>query len=117
MSTDILLDLLKRLTKDVRGKKVFVILDNLKMHHANPAKVWLAPARRRDQVFYLPSYGPGLNPDEMVNLDQQKSVRKQAPTRNKGHLKQAGISHLRRLQASPQRVARYFMRKSICDAA
>ncbi|XDJ35925.1 MAG: hypothetical protein V3Q69_04880 [Burkholderia sp.] len=37
--------------------------------------------------------------------------------RPKGHLKKAVISHLRRLQKSPQRVAHYFMHKPICYAS
>jgi hypothetical protein len=45
----------------------------------------------------------------MLNTDLKANMTKQAPTRNKGHLKKAVISHLRRLQKSPQRVARYAM--------
>ncbi|WP_156437081.1 MULTISPECIES: hypothetical protein [unclassified Burkholderia] len=40
-------------------------------------------------------------------------VPKQAPARTKDQFKNAVISHLCRLQKSPQRVARYFMHKPI----
>jgi len=117
MNADILIDFLKRLIKDMRSKKVFLILDNLKVHHARPVKAWLATHVDEIEVFYLPSYSPELNPDEMLNADLKASVTRQAPARTKGHLKKAAISHLRRLQKSPQRVARYFMHKPIRYAA
>ncbi|KAF1018058.1 MAG: IS630 family transposase ISCARN25 [Burkholderia gladioli] len=113
MNADILLAFLKQLIKHMRSKKVFLILDNLKVHHAKPVIAWLAEHGDEIAVFYLPSYSPELNPDEMLNADLKANVTKQAPARTKGHLKKAIISHLRRLQKSPQRVARYFMHKPI----
>ncbi|WP_063534607.1 IS630 family transposase [Burkholderia sp. MSMB1589WGS] len=106
-----------RLIKDMRSKKAFLILDNLKVHHARPVKAWLAEHVNKIEVFYLPSYSPELNPDEMLNAVLKASVTKQAPARIKGHLKKAAISHLRRLQKSPQRLARYFMHEPIRYAA
>ncbi|KAF1018049.1 MAG: hypothetical protein E5299_00119 [Burkholderia gladioli] len=44
MNADILRDFLKRLIKDMHNKKVFLILDNLKVHHAKPVKAWLGPS-------------------------------------------------------------------------
>ncbi|XDJ35531.1 MAG: hypothetical protein V3Q69_00385 [Burkholderia sp.] len=48
-----------------------------------------------------------LNPNEMLNANLKANVTKQALARTKGHLKKAVISHLRRLQKSPQRVVHY----------
>ncbi len=42
MNTDILIDFMKRLVKNAASKKVFLILDNLKVHHAKVVKAWLA---------------------------------------------------------------------------
>ncbi|KST74373.1 transposase [Burkholderia humptydooensis] len=58
MNADILPDFLKRLIKDMRSKKVFLILDNLKVHHVKPVKAWLAEHVDEIEVFYLPSYSP-----------------------------------------------------------
>ena len=41
MHADLLIDFFRRLVKD-RGRKVFLILDNLKVHHARKVKAWLA---------------------------------------------------------------------------
>ena len=50
------------------GKKVFLILDNLGVHHCKPVKAWLAENTRHIEVFYLPSYSPELNPVERIWL-------------------------------------------------
>jgi transposase len=62
MNAGTLLDFLKRLIKDMHNKKVFLILDNLKVHHSKPVKAWLADHVDEIEVFYLPSYSPKLNP-------------------------------------------------------
>jgi hypothetical protein len=85
--------------------KVFLILDNLKVHHILPVKQWLAKYEAQTEVFYMPSYSPELNPDECLNADLKDGVTRRAPARTKGQLKKAAISHLRKLQNSPKRVA------------
>lgn len=117
MNADILIDFMKRLIKDAKGKKVFLILDNLKVHHAKPVKAWLAEHKQQIEVFYLPSYSPELNPDEMLNADLKSVITSNAPARAKGDLKKATVSHLRRLQKSPRRVMRYFQHGPVRYAA
>lgn len=41
MNADLLIDFMKRLIKDAQ-RKVFLILDNLRVHHARKVKAWLA---------------------------------------------------------------------------
>lgn len=113
----ILIDFMKRLVKDARGQKVFLILDNLKVHHAKPVKAWLADHEEQIEVFYLPSYSPELNPDEMLNADLKDAVTRKAPARKKGQLKRAMIGHMRKLQKSPERVRKYFQHHPVRYAA
>ena len=116
MNADILIDFFKRLIKDAK-RKVFLILDNLKVHHARRVKDWLADHEEQIAVFYLPSYSPELNPDECLNADLKDGVTRRAPARSKGQLKKAAISHLRKLQKSPGRVRKYFEHKPVRYAA
>jgi hypothetical protein len=44
-------------------------------------------------------------------------VTRRAPARNKARLKEAAISHLRKLQKSPQRVRTHFEHKPVNYAA
>ncbi len=97
MHADLLIDFFKRLIKDA-DRKVFLILDNLKVHHARKVKAWLADHEDGIEVFYLPSYSPELNPDECLNADLKDGVTRRAPARSKGQLKKAAISHLRKLR-------------------
>lgn len=59
VNADILIDLFKRLIKDA-DRQVFLILDNLKVHHARRVKDWLVDHEEEIEVFYLPSYSRGL---------------------------------------------------------
>jgi len=116
MNADILIDFMQRLIKDAR-RKVFLILDNLRVHHAKVVKAWLGEHKDEIEVFYLPSYSPELNPDEYMNCDLKVGVHGGVPARSKGELKAKTIAHLRKLQKLPARVMKYFQAESIRYAA
>lgn len=116
MNTDILIDFCKRLIKTAT-RKVYLILDNLRVHHAKLFKTWLADNEDRIQVYYLPSYSPELNPDEYLNCDLKCGVHSGKPARSKDQLKSKVISHMRMLQKKPARVAKYFHHEKIQYAA
>jgi len=107
LNASIFIDFMKRLIKG-SAKKVFLIVDNLRVHHSKPVKVWLAEHADAIEVFYLPSYSPELNPDEMANADIKQAVTKQAPARSKLQLVKATARHLRSVQRKPERIRKYF---------
>ena len=55
-------------------QKVFLILDNLKVHHGKLASVWLEEHKEKIEVFFLPPYAPEYNPDEYLNHALKISV-------------------------------------------
>ena len=112
MNTDILIDFCKRLIK-ASGRKVYLILDNLRVHHAKVFKAWLAKHGDEIAVFYLPSYSPELNPDEYLNCDVKAGVHSGKPARTKDQLKKKVKSHMRMLQKKPARVMKYFCHEKI----
>jgi len=116
MNTDILINFFQRLIRDA-SRKVFLILDNLRVHHARKVKAWLAKHKTEIEVFYLPSYSPELNPNECLNADLKESVTKLAPARSRKALKKAAIRHLRKLQKLPERVKNYFQHEPVRYAA
>jgi transposase len=116
VNTAILIAFMQRLTREAQ-RKVFLILDNLKVHHATPVVTWLDEHRDRIEVFYLPSYSPELNPDELLNADLKEAVTKKAPARRKGELKKTVISHLRKISKLPSRVKKYFQHALVKYAA
>lgn len=86
MNADILIEFCKRLIKSAK-RKVYLILDNLRVHHAKVFKAWLLEQADVIEVFYLPSYSPELNPDEYLNCDLKAGIHSGKPARCKGQLK------------------------------
>lgn len=116
MNSQTFIRFIKRLIKDA-GKKIFLILDNLKVHHSYVVKDWLKDHQDQIEVFFLPSYSPELNPDEYLNGDLKSGVHSGVPARTEDQLKRKALSHLRKLQKLPRRIANYFKHPKIAYAA
>lgn len=116
INAGILIDFMGRLIQGA-PRKIFLILDNLKVHHCQPVKKWLAAHDAQIETFYLPSYSPELNPDEMANADIKQAVTTKAPARTKLQLIKATTRHLRSIQKRPERVRRYFEHEPVRYAA
>jgi transposase len=111
-----LIRFLRRLIREAR-RKVFLILDRLKVHRARLTRDWLAEHRTDIEVHYLPSYSPELNPDEGVNADLKHAVPRKAPARRRRQLKRATISHMRSLSKRPKRIRAIFQHQQFRYAA
>ena len=116
MNARTLIKFLNRLVKDV-DQKVFLILDNLRVHHSKIVKKWQREHKAQIELFFLPSYSPELNPDEYLNCDLKAGVHSGVPARSQKQLAKKSISHLRMLQKKPQRVEKYFKHPKIAYAA
>ncbi|PSJ47417.1 IS630 family transposase [Zobellella endophytica] len=116
MTTKVLLRFFKRLIASSR-KKVFLILDNLRVHHAKLVRSWLEKHKQEIEVFYLPSYSPELNPDEYLNGDLKQGIRASSPARSHQDLKAKVTRHMKGLQNKPDRVKKYFKHPLIRYAA
>lgn len=61
------LKFLKRLVRRNKlHKKIVLILDNARWHHARDIRPWLHKNRKRISLVFLPPYSPHLNPIERV---------------------------------------------------
>ena len=101
----------------MRREKFFLILDNLRVHHAKKVNHWLSQHSETIEVFYLPAYSPELNPDEYLNCDLTAGIHSKRPARNQKQLKAKVLSHMRMLQKQPVRVMKYFRHPKISYAA
>jgi len=111
-NADKLVEFLGALVKDT-DKKVFLILDNLRVHHSKPVKAWLAERTDKIEVFYLPSYSPELNPEERLNADLKHAIGKKVPVRTKAKLRDATQQHMDMLKSNPDRVRSFFQDKRV----
>jgi transposase len=107
------------------GRKVFLILDNLSVHHCKPVKARLAQHRAQMEVFYLPSYdrrkslwdSPELNPEERLNADLKHVIRSKVPARTKAKLRAVTEEHMAVIGNKPERVKAYFQDPRVKYAA
>ncbi len=116
-NADRLIEFLEALIKDA-GKKVFLILDNLRVHHSKPVKAWVAERTNKIELFYLPSYSPELNPEERLNADLKHAIGSKVPApRTKTKLRNAATNHMTELEKSPERVKAFFQDPKVRYAA
>ena len=115
MNAQVLIKFLKRLIKS-SDRKIFMILDNLKVHHAIRVREWLEGKEDELEIFFLPSYSPELNPDEYLNNDIKQGIHSKTLFRDEKSLKKGVLSHMRMLQKMPRRVMNYFKHPKIAYA-
>lgn len=63
MNAQMFIKFLKGLIKGI-SKKIYLIVDNLRVHHSKIVKEWNEKHKEEIELFYLPPYSPELNPDE-----------------------------------------------------
>jgi transposase len=115
-NSDKLIEFLEALIKDT-DRKVFLILDNLRVHHSKPVKVWAAENAQKIELFYLPSYSPELNPEERLNVDLKHVITSKVPVRTKAKLSAAATDHMTMLKQNPERIRCYFGDPKVAYAA
>ncbi|QJD29413.1 IS630 family transposase [Methylococcus geothermalis] len=116
MNTDWFIGFMTRLIADSR-QKVFLILDNLKVHHAKRVTAWLAERKAQIEVFYLPPYSPEINPDEYLNRDFKTELRSSDRATSKKMLLQKANRFMEFLRKTPERVMAYFNHSAVQYAA
>ena len=107
MNSDVLIDFMRRLIYDIE-KKVFLILDNLRVHHSKKVRKWLEKHKDRIEVFYLPPYSPEYNPDELLNADLKRAIGNRAMPKNEKELEHNIRSHMKTLQLNPKKLRSFF---------
>lgn len=116
MTAQRLIRFLHRLVRS-SDRKIFLILDNLRVHHSRLVKAWAAKRSDAIELFYLPSYSPDLNPDEYLNNDLKTRVHSHPPARSQQALKEQMRSALRSIQRRTSHVRRYFRHPKVQYAA
>ena len=108
-----LLRFAKAVIHDSPSKKVVLIVDNLRIHHAKIVRAWAARHRDEIKIFYLPAYSPELNPDELVNGDLKPGVGQREPAANKKELRMQIVEHMEETKSNPEKVKNFFRKASV----
>lgn len=104
---------LRGLIIEAGGRKLHVIVDNLRVHHAKVIKRWVRRYSTLIELHYLPSYSPDLNPDEYLNCDLKTELAKRPERRQKGKWPEVVQATLNDLASQPDRIKSYFKAQSI----
>jgi transposase len=116
MNTEIMIEFMEQLVED-SPRKVFLIVDNLKVHHAKLVTAWLDEHRRSIEIFYLPPYSPEINPDEYLNRDFKTGLQSSSRSESKGELVRKTEAFMNSLYQLPERVRFYFKHAKVRYAA
>ena len=108
MNTDKLIDFMTRLIADSK-KKVFLILDNLRVHHAKAVTAWLEDHKAQIELFFLPPYSPEYNPDELLNSDIKRNAGAKQSPRTQAQLESNVKNRLAFLSDSPSLISSFFL--------
>lgn len=100
LTTQVLIRFLARLIRDAQGRKVFLILDNLRVHRSKKVSAWVAERKAQIGLLFLPAYAPELSPDEHLNGDLKQQVRNGMPARNQQELEGRVRSVMKRLRSA-----------------
>ncbi len=116
LKTDTLLKFLKRLIKGSK-KKIFLILDNLRVHKAVKVKQWVKEYADQIELFFLPPYSPELNPDEYLNNTVKGQLRNKPPAESRHGLEKSLRKCMRSNQHRPEFIKNLFKQKNVLYAA
>jgi len=112
MNQRLLLDFMRRLVAD-SDKKVFLILDNLRVHHGKIVAAWLAEHKEEIEVFFLPPYAPESNPDEYLNHALKLDVHSGNLPKTRKDIQHKIHSFMRRLQHRSEKVKAFFYHPAV----
>jgi transposase len=114
---ELFIDFLRRLCRQLGGRKLYLIVDGHPVHRSGKVRAWLRAHQDELALFYLPPYSPELNPDELLNQDVKTNALGRRRPHNQTELIRGTRSYLHRRQRQPVIVSRYFHEPHVRYAA
>ncbi len=96
---------------DSSDKKVYMIVDNLRVHHAKRVTQWIEEHKDKIAIFYLPPYSPYLNQDYKRNAHKND-----IPLTQK-QLRESTQRYMLEISQNKEKVANFFKHPSVDYAA
>jgi len=113
-----LIEFMKNMVREQKRrkkKKVYLIIDNLKVHHGNLVKEYLEENKADIEVYYFPSYSPEINPEEYLNNALKQNIHSGIPPRTAPAIREKTTKFMHTF--SKQKIRNLFMHKKIAYAA
>ena len=108
INSDRLISFMEAIVKTANGKKVYLILDNLRVHHSKKVTEWVQEHNTQIRLFHLPPYSPEYNPDEYLNNDLKRNLGTQAMVKDVHELESNTTDFMTQLSGDPDHVKAYF---------
>jgi transposase len=116
INTERFIEFLEALIQDA-SRKIFLVVDNLRVHHARKVRTWLQGKEKKIELAFLPPYAPESNPDEYLNRDFKTALRSGQVSRNTSELLEKAMAFMQRLATLPDHVQSYFRHPAATYAA
>ncbi len=110
-------DFLQKMIFDAKGRKIIMILDNLRVHHAKDLQPWLLENKHLIELRFLPAYSPEMNPDEYLNRDMKSRFANKPGTSDPKVLENRVLCYMDMLEKDEELVQSFFHDKSVRYAA
>jgi transposase len=107
LDTHLFILFMERLIKDTR-KKVYLIVDNLRVHKAKQVQAWEKKHTHLIKIFFLPPYAPQYNPDELMHNTLKQNIHRSSLSTTYAELKKNVYAHLMSLQKKPAVIRSFF---------
>jgi transposase len=101
-------EFLEAMIRDADKRKIILIVDNLKVHHAIDLQPWLKLHEQEIELRFLPSYSPDLNPDEYLNRDMKSRLGGMLATKDPAVLNSRVEGYMGRLENDLDLVKSFF---------
>jgi len=116
MNTDLMVGFMKDLFAE-NLRRVFLILDNLRVHHAMPVTGWFEGQSEKIEVIFLPPHSPASNPDEYLNREFMTCLLLSNRVPSKSALLEKKNAFMEFLRETSQQVSAYFKHAAVRRAS
>lgn len=110
------IEFLRRLVRQIK-QKVFLIVDNHKVHHSKKVKDYIQKYKDKIELFHLPAYCPDMNPQELVNQDVKANSNNFKPIKCLEDLTINLRCYLMNIQFDQFKIMKFFTKKETAYAA
>ena len=111
MNGKMFIEFLRRLIKENysnSSQKIYLIVDNARVHHARIVKAWEAKHKTQIELFYLPPYAPEHNPDEYLNQVIKVKLKNRPKDKTQSELRRSISQEMKSLQNNKKTIAALF---------
>lgn len=110
------IEFLGRMIRQIK-QKIFLILDNHRVHHSKKVKAYVAKHKEKLELFYLPPYCPDMNPQELVNQDVKANSNNFRVLKSMKDLTINLRYYLTQIQFNEVKIMNYFTKEEVAYAA